>query len=159
MAKTPTEEGKRPRGKAQEVAVWTLMGMLIIGLGGFGVTSFSGGKSSVGTVGSVEITTDDYARALQTQVNAFSQKLGQQISMQEALAFGVDKQVLQSVINRAALDNEATRLGLSVGDSVVANEVMKMDAFKSVSGTFDRDRKSTRLNSSHSTLSRMPSSA
>ncbi len=139
MAKTPTEEGKRPRGKAQEVAVWTLMGMLIIGLGGFGVTSFSGGKSSVGTVGSVEITTDDYARALQTQVNAFSQKLGQQISMQEALAFGVDKQVLQSVINRAALDNEATRLGLSVGDSVVANEVMKMDAFKSVSGTFDRE--------------------
>ena len=43
MAKTPTEDSKRPRGKAQEVAVWTLMGMLILGLGGFGVTNFGGG--------------------------------------------------------------------------------------------------------------------
>ena len=39
MAKTPTEDGKRPRGKAQEAAVWTLMGMLILGLGGFGPRS------------------------------------------------------------------------------------------------------------------------
>lgn len=139
MAKTPTEEGKRPRGKAQEVAVWTLMGMLIIGLGGFGVTSFSGGKTKIGTVGSVEITTDDYARALQSQVNAFSQQLGQPISTQEALAFGIDKQVLQSVINRAALDSESARLGLSVGDEIVASEIMKMDAFKGVSGSFDRE--------------------
>jgi peptidyl-prolyl cis-trans isomerase D len=139
MAKTPTEEGKRPRGKAQEVAVWTLMGLLIIGLGGFGVTSFSGGKTKIGSVGDVEITTDDYARALQTQINAFSQQLGQPISMQEALAFGIDRQVLQSVLTRAALDNEADRVGLSVGDEVVATELMKMDRFKGVSGTFDRE--------------------
>jgi peptidyl-prolyl cis-trans isomerase D len=139
MAKTPTEEGKRPRGKAQEVAVWTLMGMLILGLGGFGVTSFSGGKTQVAKVGSVEITTDDYARALQAQVAALSQQFGQQLSTQEALAFGIDKQVLQGVINRAALDNEAARLGLSVGDEIVAAEIMKMDSFKGVSGNFDRE--------------------
>lgn len=139
MAKTPTEEAKRPKSKAQEAAVWVLMGMLIVGLGGFGVTSFSGGKTSVAKVGSIEVTTDDYARALQTQVNAMSQKLGQQLSMQEALAFGLDKQVLQSVITRAALDNEAGRVGLSVGDEVVAAEVMKTDAFKGASGSFDRE--------------------
>jgi peptidyl-prolyl cis-trans isomerase D len=139
MAKTPTEEGKRPRGKAQEVAVWTLMGLLILGLGGFGVTSFSGGKTKIGSVGNVEITTDDYARALQTQVSALSQQFGQQLSMQEALAFGIDKQVLQSVLTRAALDNEADRVGLSVGDEVVATELMKMDSFKGVSGSFDRE--------------------
>ena len=86
MAKTPTEDGKRQRGKTQQVMVWTLMGMLIIGLGGFGVTSFSGAKSRLATVGDVEITTNDYARALRTQVNAFSQQIGQPLSMQEALA-------------------------------------------------------------------------
>lgn len=139
MAKTPTEEGKRPRGKAQEVAVWTLMGMLILGLGGFGVTSFSGGVTKVGSVGDIEITTNDYARALQTQVNTFAQQFGQQLSMQEALAFGIDKQVLRDVLTRAALDNEAQRIGLSVGDEVVATELMGMDAFKGVSGTFDRE--------------------
>ena len=139
MAKTPTEDGKRPRGAVKEVAVWTLMGMLILGLGGFGVTSFSGGVTRVASVGDIDVTTDDYARALQTQVNAFSQQLGQQLSMQEALAFGIDKQVLQDVLTRAALDNEAQRVGLSVGDGVVAAELMGMDAFKGVSGSFDRE--------------------
>lgn len=139
MAKTPTEEAKRPRGKAQEVAVWTLMTMLIIGLGGFGVTSFSGGVRKIGTVGDTEISTDDYARALRSQVNTLSQQFGRQLSMQEALSFGVDKQVIQSVINRAALDNEAAHAGLSVGDEAVAAEIMKMDSFKGVSGTFDRE--------------------
>ena len=66
MAKTPTEEGKRPRGKAQEVAVWTLMGMLILGLGGFGVTSFSGGKTQVAKVGSVEIKSMTDPAAMKT---------------------------------------------------------------------------------------------
>ena len=143
MAKTPTEapteQGKRPRGKVQEVAVWTLMGMLILGLGGFGVTSFSGGVTKIGSVGDTDITTNDYARALQAQVNAFAQQFGQQISVQEALAFGVDKQVLQDLVTRAALDNEAQRVGLSVGDEVVATELMGMDAFKGVSGSFDRE--------------------
>jgi peptidyl-prolyl cis-trans isomerase D len=139
MAKTPTEDGKRPRGKLQETAVWIMMGMLILGLGGFGVTSFSGGVTRIASVGDIDVTTDDYARALQTQVNAFSQQIGQQISTQEALAFGIDKQVMQSVITRAALDNEAGRLGLSVGDAVVANEITGMDSFMGTSGTFDRE--------------------
>ena len=33
MAKTPTEDGRRPRSTAKEVAVWTLLGLLILGLG------------------------------------------------------------------------------------------------------------------------------
>ena len=139
MATTPTEDGKRKRGKASEVAVWTLMGMLILGLGGFGVTNFSGGVTKVGSVGDVDITTNDYARALQNQVAALSQQFGQQLSMQEALAFGIDKQVLRDVLARAAMDNEAQRVGLSVGDGVVATELMGMDAFKGASGAFDRE--------------------
>lgn len=146
MATIPTETGKRPRGKAQEAAVWTLMAMLILGLGGFGVTSFSGGVSKVGSVGGIEITTDDYARALQTQVGAFSQQLGQPITMQQALSFGIDKQVIQSLINRAALDNEADRVGVSVGDEIVAAEIMKMDSFKGASGSFDREAYKFALN-------------
>ena len=139
MAKTPDEQPKRPRGKVQEAAVWLLMAMLILGLGGFGVTSFSGGVTRVGSVGDTEITTDAYARALQAQISAFSQQIGQPISTQEALAFGIDRQVLQGLVTRAALDNEADRIGVSVGDEVVAGELMAMDAFKGVSGTFDRE--------------------
>ncbi|WP_128515652.1 peptidylprolyl isomerase [Tabrizicola thermarum] len=139
MAKTPTEEGKRPRGKAQEAAVWVLLGMLVLGLGGFGVTSFSGGVKKVGSVGEIDIGTDDYARALQQQIAALSQQFGKQLTLQEARALGIDQQVLQSVIARAALDNEARRIGISVGDAVVATELMGMDSFKGASGSFDRE--------------------
>jgi len=139
MAKTPDDDTKRPKSKAKEAAVWVLMGLLILGLGGFGVTSFSGGVTQVAKVGDTEITTDDYARAFQGQLSAFSQQIGQPISSQEALAFGLDRQVLQGLVVRAALDNEAQRVGLSVGDAVVATELTAMDAFKGVSGTFDRE--------------------
>ena len=140
MAKTPDHEDvKRPKGKVKEAAVWLMLSMLILGLGGFGVTSFSGGVTRVGSVGEVDITTDDYVRALQSQVAQFSQQIGQPVSTQEALAFGIDRQVLQGLITRAALDNEADRIGLSVGDEVVATELMSMDAFKGISGSFDRE--------------------
>ncbi len=139
MAKTPDDDTKRPKSKAREAAIWVMMGMLILGLGGFGVTSFSGGVMQVAQVGDAEITTDDYARAFQGQLNAFSQQIGQPISSQEALAFGLDRQVLQGLVVRAALDNEAQRIGISVGDAAVAAELTAMDAFKGVSGTFDRE--------------------
>ena len=41
------------RGKGKSTIVWLLMGMLIVGLGGFGVTNFSGGTADIGAVGDV----------------------------------------------------------------------------------------------------------
>ncbi len=139
MAKTPETEEKRPKSPVKEAAVWVMVGMLILGLGGFGVTSFGGGVTSVAKVGDTEITTGQYARAFQSQLNAFSNQIGQQISAQEALAFGLDRQVLQGAVTRAALDNEAARIGISVGDDVVASELVKLDRFEGLSGTFDRE--------------------
>lgn len=139
MSKTPETETRKPKNKAKEVAGWVLMGMLIVGLGGFGVTNFGGGVTSIGRVGDTEISTQDYARAFQNQLAAFAQRSGQTLSSQEAIAFGLDRQVLQSIVTRAALDNEARRIGLSVGDATVASELTAMDAFKGVSGSFDRE--------------------
>lgn len=139
MAKTPETDAKRPKSVVKETAVWVLMGMLILGLGGFGVTNFGGGVSTVGSVGDVEITADDYSLAFQSQLSAFSRQVGQPISSQEALAFGLDRQVLQNLVSQAALDNEAGRVGLSVGDAAVAAQIKAIDAFKGASGSFDRE--------------------
>ncbi|WP_288960915.1 SurA N-terminal domain-containing protein, partial [uncultured Sulfitobacter sp.] len=38
-----------------------------------------------------------------------------------------------------ALDNEATNLGISVGDARVRDEVLKIPAFRGLSGDFDRE--------------------
>lgn len=146
MAKTEDEDVKRPKSKVGEVAGWGLMALLVLGLGGFGVTSFGGRISTVATVGDVEITTQDYANGIQTQVSSYSQQLGMQISAQELLAVGLGQDVLRGLVARAALTHEAGKIGLSVGDEVVATEVVKMPAFQGVSGSFDREIYSFTLN-------------
>ncbi|WP_395003857.1 SurA N-terminal domain-containing protein [Cypionkella sp.] len=139
MAKAPQTDDETPKKKRRGASVmaWILMAMLIGGLGGFGVTNFGGGVSSIGSVGTQKITVDDYARAMRNQMNAMSQRLGQPITFQMAQAFGLDKQVLQAVIDNAALDNEAARIGLSVGDKSVLAKLNAIDAFKGIDGKID----------------------
>ncbi|MBL9048094.1 MAG: hypothetical protein JNK34_12425 [Tabrizicola sp.] len=64
MTKHTDDDTPRAKSKSKEVAGWLLMGLLVLGLGGFGVTSFGGRVSTLGQVGDVEITADDYARAV-----------------------------------------------------------------------------------------------
>ena len=141
MAKKTTDTEDQPRKKksAGSYLVWTLLVLVMLGLGGFGVTNFGGGITTIGKVGDRDIETTDYARALQQEMNALSAQFGQPITFTQAQAFGLDQQVLQQVITRAALDNETARIGISAGDASVAAEITAMQAFQGTAGTFDRD--------------------
>jgi peptidyl-prolyl cis-trans isomerase D len=138
MAKDEQQD-RRKKGKGTSVVVWILMAMLVLGLGGFGVTNFGGGLTAIGSVGDREITVNDYARAMQQEINALSAQVGQRITMQQAQAFGIDRQVRQQLVNTAALDNENTRIGVSAGDARVAREITSMETFRGPGGQFDRE--------------------
>jgi peptidyl-prolyl cis-trans isomerase D len=139
MAKSPTTDDEKKPRKKQSVLVWVLMAMLIAGLGGFGVTNFGGGVTAIGQVGDREIDVNEYARALQQEMQAFSAQVGEPVTMQQAQALGLDRQVRQRLVTQAALDNENARIGLSVGDARVAEEIMQINAFHGVTGQFDRE--------------------
>lgn len=140
MAKTTqTDDQPRKKKKAGSFIVWGILVLVMLGLGGFGVTNFGGGVNSIGKVGDREIDVNDYARALRQEMNAISAQFGQPVTFQQAQAFGIDQRVLQTVVTRAALDNEAARIGISAGDASVAAEITAIDAFKGSSGTFDRE--------------------
>lgn len=131
-----------PRKKSRSgtsMAVWVLMAMLVAGLGGFGVTNFGRSVTAIGSVGGQEINVNQYARALKNQINQLSKQFGQQLTFKQAQVFGVDAQVLQNLIADAALDNEAQRLGLSVGNVIVAQKVAAVKGFQDVTGKFSRD--------------------
>lgn len=141
MSKAPhhtDDDAPRRKKRGAGFMAWILVAMLVAGLGGFGVENFGGGQSMIGRVGETEIAAADYAREMRTQVNALSQQFGTAISIADARGLGVDKQVLAGLVDRAALDDEAARVGLSVGDVVVAGELAKISAFQGVSGSFDR---------------------
>ncbi|MBL4917313.1 SurA N-terminal domain-containing protein [Szabonella alba] len=133
------EETRRKKGKGTSVVVWVLMAMLVLGLGGFGVTNFGGGLTAIGSVGDRDITVNDYARALQQEINALSAQTGQRITVQQAQSFGLDRQVRQQLVNTAALDNENDRIGVSAGDARVAAEITQMESFRGTGGQFDRE--------------------
>lgn len=117
--------------------MWVIMGLLILSLGGFGVTQFGGSVSSVAEVGDVEISGNDYARAVQNQMTAFQQQTGQPLNFQTAQALGIDRIALGQLIADAAIDNETMRAGLSAGDEIVGAEIRNFSAFQSAAG-FDR---------------------
>ncbi|MFN4060409.1 MAG: SurA N-terminal domain-containing protein [Paracoccus hibiscisoli] len=126
------------RTKGKSTIVWILMGLMVLGLGGFGVTSFSGGTTEVASVGQTKITADEYARALQSELRAFQQQTGQPITMQQAQAMGLPQSVQANLITSAALAEEARRIGVSVGDAQVAQTIMQAGAFQGPNGSFDR---------------------
>lgn len=130
--------GDKMRGKGKSTIVWLLMGMLVLGLGGFGVTNFSGGSADIGAVGDVEISAQDYARTLRAEMQDFSARTGRQISAAEAKAIGVDQAALARLYTAAALEAEANRLGVSVGDQAVAEQITGIAAFRGLNGQFDR---------------------
>jgi len=125
--------------KASNVFVWILMGLLFFALAGFGIGSFSGGASRVGSVGGVEITAEDYFRAINNEINAQSAEARAQVTFASLRARGIDEQVLAGLVARAALSHEAAQMGISVGDAEVARQIRQVDAFQGVSGQFDRN--------------------
>lgn len=119
--------------------VWILMGLLIIGLGGFGVTNFSGTVRSIGSVGDTQIDVNDYARGLQQEIRAIEAERGEAVSFAEARSAGATETVLARLIASAAFDHEANRMNLSVGDEALRDEILNMQQFQGVDGEFNRE--------------------
>ncbi|MGR3712276.1 MAG: SurA N-terminal domain-containing protein [Shimia sp.] len=130
---------EKPKGKTSKTLVWILMAMLILGLGGFGVTNLGGTIRSVGDVGGKDISVDDYARGLQEEMSAYQAQIGQPLTFAQAQMFGVDRAVLSRLVTTRALDAETTRMGLSIGDENLRRELLNISAFQGLDGEFDRD--------------------
>lgn len=119
--------------------LWIIMGLLVVGLLGFGTGGLSGNIRNIGTVGEKQVSVLRYQRALNDQLQAFSAQTGAPIGFQQAREIGLDTAVLAQVVTQRTLDNETANLGISVGDLRVRDEVMRVPAFQGVSGDFDRE--------------------
>lgn len=127
------------RAKRSNVLVWILMGLLIVGLAGFGITTGGGGSQAVARVGGEKVEADAVVRALDQELRAISTQIGRALPMSEARQFGIDRMVLARLIGDAALDDAASELGLSMGDAAVQRQILATPAFQGISGAFDRE--------------------
>ena len=127
------------RSSKSNVFVWIIILLLIVGLAGFGIGSSGGGQATtpVASVGDHEVTVNDYVQALNGEQQRLAQQFGRPLSLEEMSVFGLDAQVLSQLLDVAAVDGEAARMGISVGDEAVARQLAQTPAFQDAAGQFD----------------------
>jgi peptidyl-prolyl cis-trans isomerase D len=117
-----------------------LMGALALSFVVWGIADVFTGQASgtaVATIGSTDISEQDFSRDYRNLLRNQSQQSGIQITAEMAQRMGLGQSQLQQVISRTALDNMAVRLGLTTPDAQLAQEIRAMPAFKGASGNFD----------------------
>ena len=138
MAKSSDDQTRSKPGKARTAATWVVTGMLVAGLTGFGAANFGNTVSSIGSVGTIDLTVRDYVQAVREEAAKFSEQMGTQLSGQQAISIGLDRSALSGLVTRSALDNAAFEAGLSVGNDTVGQTIMKQRSFIGSSGSFDQ---------------------
>lgn len=127
------------RGSGNSKTMWVIIGLLMLGLTGFGIGGLGGGTiRTIGSVGDEPIPIATYARGMQNAMATLNQQAGRILSPAEIEATGVQGQVLDAVVGLAALNNEVTQKGLSVGDDAVRETIVGNPQFRGANGSFDR---------------------
>ena len=132
------------RTRAGSIIVKVLFGLLIISFGFWGIYTrsdyFQGHspETVIATVGDRSIRAEELQQALQPALERLRTQLGTSIDAQQAKQLGVLDGLLDQLINRALLDQEAQRLGLEASDELVRSAIFDNPAFKTPDGRFDR---------------------
>ena len=126
-------------GKAVMAVV---MGVLIVSFGIWGIADiFRGfGQSTLAKVGHSEISLNQFRQLYTDRLQQIGRQFGRPLTMEQARAFGLDRQVLQQTIAEAALDEDARRLGLGQSDDETMRLVFSDPNFQGVNGKFDPQR-------------------
>ena len=118
------------------------MGALIVSFGVWGIADiFRGfGQSTVAKVGSTEISLNEFRQTFTDRLQQIGRQFGRPLTMDQARAFGFDRQVLQQTIADAALDEKARQLGLGQSDAETMRLILADPTFKGIGGSFDPQR-------------------
>jgi|GEM_PF-710117 len=95
-------------------------------------------NQGVADIGEAEITQQDFARQFQNSFTRYQQQFGGELTRQTALALGLDKQVLEEMVNQAALTEAARQLGIRVSDQELRDYIFSVPGFKNTLGEFDK---------------------
>lgn len=119
-----------------------LIGLLAVSFGVWGIADVFkfASVNDLATVGSEEITAEAYSKAFQNRLQEISRQTGQGITPEEARVYGVDKGVLEYLVQGAALDGEAKKLKLGVSNTFLAQDLMTNPTFTDATGKFDGER-------------------
>src|SRR6267378_3365633 len=119
-----------------------VMGVLIVSFGVWGIADiFRGfGQSTLARIGKTEISAEAFRQIYNDKLQQLGRQFGRPLSMEQARAFGLDRQVLQQTIAETALDEEARRMGLGQSEAETMRMIYADPNFKGLSGNFEPAR-------------------
>jgi peptidyl-prolyl cis-trans isomerase D len=129
----------------KQAGSWVVKALLMLLVASFAVWGigdvFYGGSQNpaVATVGESEISANELANAFNQSLRNLQQRVGGDLSREQAIQLGVMQQALQDLIARRLLDLRARDMGLSVSDATLRGLVTSDPMFQAA-GRFDRGR-------------------
>jgi peptidyl-prolyl cis-trans isomerase D len=123
-----------------------LLGLLLIAFALWGIGDYlgrGGGQTGpVATVGNVKITADDFQHAFKQETLSVGQKLGRQLTPEQAKRLGVWKLAIDRLMAMAAVDIHAKELGVTASDAIVGAIIRSQhpEILDSTSGRIDGNK-------------------
>ena len=127
------------QGIVGKAIMTVVMGLIIVSFVIWGVGDMLRGftTSTVASVGGAKISAQEYRTVYQRTLQQYQRRLRRPFTNEEAREIGLDRSVLQRLLNEAAVDEETRKLGLDISDDALREMITSNPNFRNKSGAFD----------------------
>jgi peptidyl-prolyl cis-trans isomerase D len=98
------------------------------------------GRSSLAKIGKTEVTIEQFRAIYTDKLQALGRQFGRPITLEQARALGIDRQIVQQIFSEMLLDERVRTLRLGIADAEIARRIMLDPSFQGLNGQFDRQR-------------------
>jgi peptidyl-prolyl cis-trans isomerase D len=128
------------RNAASSWVLKPLLILLVIAFVVWGVADvFTGSRQgSLASVGATEISVEEYQSTYGAVLNNLGRRFGRRPTAEEARLRGIDRAVLDDLVNSAAVDQQVRTLGLTLSQNAVAKAIETDPNLQGPDGRFDR---------------------
>ena len=118
-----------------------LLGLLVIAFAVWGIGDVvrNVGRGTLATIGSSQITVDDYRQAYQDEMASLTRRFGRRLTSEQAKMLGVEQRALSRLISAAAIDHHARDLELALSDEGMAEIIRNDPGFQGPDGKFSKE--------------------
>jgi peptidyl-prolyl cis-trans isomerase D len=135
-------QGFRKAGQSWlgRIVITVLFGTLIFSFAIWGIGDMirNYGTNHAASIGDTEISLTEFRNAYQNELQTISRRIRRNLTAQEAQSFGLDRRVLERMIDEAALDEQVRRWGLAISNETIAKAVLADPNFAGADGKFSR---------------------
>ena len=125
-----------------KVIMAAVVGFLVISFAIWGIGDiFRGfGRSTFAKIGHTEVAIEQFRQLYNERIQQYGRQIGRPLTLDQARALGLDRQIIGQLVSEIALDERARALRLSVSDAEIARRITADPSFQGVNGQFDRQR-------------------